>query len=275
MKYYDCHVHTKNSHDSQQEAGELVNGLIAAGVSGVSVTDHLDTMPGSDESFADNIGGSFEFYRDELKPLAEGNGLDAFFGVELGDGIRNPGFALDFPSRYPFDVILGSVHKIYLDGGNFTLYPQPYESFSAEKRRRIVATYYDDVLLTASTLDIDVLSHLTLINRYNGYPLTSDIFDSEFKDRINDILDTIIRRGIALEVNSKGFEGGRLMPDRYVIEEYFRKGGRLITLGSDAHRGVDIGRGFKETARMLREIGFKSIDYFKGREPVEYPIDAE
>ena len=120
-----------------------------------------------------------------------------------------------------------------------------------------------------------MLSHLTLINRYNGYPLTSDIFDSEFKDRINDILDTIIRRGIALEVNSKGFEGGRLMPDRYVIEEYFRKGGRLITLGSDAHRGVDIGRGFKETARMLREIGFKSINYFKGREPVEYPIDAE
>ena len=274
LKYYDCHVHTRNSHDSVQEAPEIVSGMLAAGIHGLSVTDHLDTRPGEDHGFADNIGGSFAFWRDELKPLAAAEGLEVFFGVELGDGIRNPEFALNFPGKYPFDLLLGSVHKIYLDGEDLELCDVPYAALPQETRRRIVLKYYEDLLLTASTLEFNVLSHLTLIDRYNGYPETSDLFDTEFRDLVNAVLDTVIKRGIALEINSKGIENGRLMPDKYIIEEYFKKGGRLVTTGSDAHWGIHIGRGFRETTELLREIGFEAVFFFKNRVPFENPIEV-
>lgn len=44
-------------------------------------------------------------------------------------------------------------------------------------------------------------------------------------------------------------------------------GGRMITLGSDAHLAQNASTHFDDAVKMLKEIGFDSVYYFKKRKP--------
>ena len=46
-----------------------------------------------------------------------------------------------------------------------------------------------------------------------------------------------------------------------------RLGGRLVTLGSDAHGHEDIARGFDKFRAHLKECGFTHYHYYKNRQP--------
>ncbi len=66
---------------------------------------------------------------------------------------------------------------------------------------------------------------------------------SRYSAIIDKILETIIRQGIALEVNSAGIRKGLHvpMPNAEYVKRYYDKGGRMVTVGSDAHRVADVG----------------------------------
>ena len=46
-----------------------------------------------------------------------------------------------------------------------------------------------------------------------------------------------------------------------------RLGGRLVTLGSDAHSHENIGRGFDKFSATLKDCGFTHYHYYKNRQP--------
>ena len=58
------------------------------------------------------------------------------------------------------------------------------------------------------------------------------------------------------------------MPTLEIIRKYYNMGGRLITLGSDAHFSKDASRYFGNAVSFLKQTGFKNIYYYEKRKPV-------
>ena len=78
--------------------------------------------------------------------------------------------------------------------------------------------------------------------------------------------------GVALEVNTQSVRDRLAGYDIYLLERYYGLGGRLITLGSDAHSTDRIANGFGIAAVELRRIGFKSACYIENRAIKSYKL---
>jgi len=66
--------------------------------------------------------------------------------------------------------------------------------------------------------------------------------------RVRKILEGLIRRGMALEINSSGWRqpAGRPYPDLELVKLYRELGGEIITIGSDAHRCEELAAGVQQ-----------------------------
>ena len=49
-------------------------------------------------------------------------------------------------------------------------------------------------------------------------------------------------------------------------------GGKLITVGSDAHITENASTHFEEAIKFIKETGFENLYYYKERKPVAYKI---
>ena len=105
--------------------------------------------------------------------------------------------------------------------------------------------------------------------RYGGYPEKTVSYD-EFREELEAILDLLIEKGKGLEVNSSGYRYGldSPHPNLAILKRYREKGGRIVTLGSDAHQTDQLGAGLAEAAELLREAGFSEYAVFRERRPV-------
>ena len=52
---------------------------------------------------------------------------------------------------------------------------------------------------------------------------------------------------------------------RLIFYINYSMGGRLVTIGSDAHIAENASIGFEKAIKILKEIGFENICYFKYR----------
>ena len=60
---------------------------------------------------------------------------------------------------------------------------------------------------------------------------------------------------------------GHVLPHPSVIRRYYELGGRIVTIGSDAHTPERVGEHVSETIDIVRECGVKEIVMFKKRKP--------
>src|SRR5699024_899163 len=98
--------------------------------------------------------------------------------------------------------------------------------------------------------------------------------DENFHDIIGEIFKTIIPKGKGIEVNTSGFAYGlgSAMPSRDILELYYDLGGKVITIGSDAHKAEHVGHRFDEILTMLQDIGFEYLATFAEEEPTFHKI---
>ena len=87
---------------------------------------------------------------------------------------------------------------------------------------------------------------------------------------MEEIFRALIANDCGIELNTSG--GQYLLPDRKWLILYRKCGGRIITLGSDAHRTEHVGRGIKEQQELLRMCGFQQFATFKDRQPVFHAL---
>ena len=76
--------------------------------------------------------------------------------------------------------------------------------------------------------------------------------------------------GRAIEVNTHA--GREIEEWRPVLKRYRELGGELVTLGSDAHKSADVGKGLEEGGAALRECGFTHYAVYRQRRPTLYPL---
>ena len=51
------------------------------------------------------------------------------------------------------------------------------------------------------------------------------------------------------------------------MKRYLELGGKIITLGSDAHRAEDLAADFGNAIELLKSLGVKEIAVFRKRQP--------
>lgn len=260
MVLADFHVHSDNSPDGSNSVIELCESAIKKDFSYIALTDHCEI----DSFYKDryNIGYRQSFFEAKKAASIFEMQVTVFAGVELGQATSDIATA-ESVLLLPYDVVLGSIHALpgmqdfcYLD----------YENVDVKK---LFTDYLKEILKLVNWGKFDSLSHLTYPLRYingeHGYNLDT----KEFGDEIEKILRGLIKRGLALEVNTSGLRQpiNSTMPDLFCLELYRSLGGELITLGSDAHRSDDLGAGIKETIKLLQKAGFSKYCIYKARKP--------
>lgn len=58
-----------------------------------------------------------------------------------------------------------------------------------------------------------------------------------------------------------------MLPHPSIIRRYRELGGRIITIGSDAHKPDKVGAYTKEAIVIIAKAGFEKITVFQNREP--------
>lgn len=266
----DCHSHTWFSHDSDCNPEESFSAAKEKGLYAFTVTDHCDLeFP---ELFSPlNIKSSAHAAK-RLNDRADK--VKVFSGIEIGAGNREPGLESIAVGLCHFDAVIASLHSV-----NYPGYCQPYSGvdfskFNDQMIHDYLKAYFNELLLIAKTCNYDILAHLTCPLRYisGKYGIKAEL--STFKETIDEILKTVIQSGATLEVNTSclGSAYDELMPNRDILKRYRDLGGRMLTLGADAHVANRLAHGFENTKKVLKSLGFTHLYYYKKRVGHPYSI---
>ncbi|PKK39162.1 Histidinol-phosphatase [Clostridiaceae bacterium JG1575] len=249
---YDNHVHSAFSADGSMSL-EQITALARGKHLGVVLTDHLDL---------DQPNGRFEA-TDYAKAGAAFRSCGLLLGTECG---MVPSLAHEnraFLNQSAPDFILGSVHT-YCEAPTLApsgRTPLPPELFWAR--------YLDYVLYCLKTHPfIDSLGHLDYPARYAPYEGLCFSWTRDEKE-LSAIYRFLIEHEIALELNLRRFTKDNLEEFTENYGAYRSMGGRLVTLGSDAHRPEALGERLQEGFDFCRALDLLPVHYEHHRPVVE------
>ena len=268
----DIHIHSEYSHDSTCAVSEICQTAREKGMDVVCITDHCDLYPAHEtREVLDYRAQVFRGIKETVKDYRD---VEILIGVELGGGFIRPELAQQVIDSQPYDVIIGSVHGIMFRGQRTSTSKLDFGSIDEESMLEYLDGYLDASIYIAEKLDVDVLAHLTYIFRYINGKYGKNLSWRIQEEKIRRVLRALIQREIALEINTScvGSFYDEWLPSKEVLDLYIRMGGRLFTLGSDAHKSEKIENGFEAVKDYLRQKGIDTLVYYKQRKPQFYKI---
>lgn len=264
MILFDYHIHTSFSPDSKMEPEEAVRAAIAAGVTHLCFTEHMDLGHHMElYDCAPDFTGMEETIsrlREKYPEIHIGKGIEAGYIPETAEQTAK------VLSEQSFDYVLLSTHCVNGMDCGVPESKRGQDKLTAYKRylEAVYASVTDDRL----TPYYDCVGHIGYIAK--GLHYEDNTFPYEmYPELFDQILIEIIKRGKGIEVNTSGVErGGHVFPHPSVIRRYKELGGRMITIGSDAHKEQNVGAYIKEAVEIIKNAGFEEITLFKKREPI-------
>ncbi|MCK8059419.1 MULTISPECIES: histidinol-phosphatase HisJ family protein [unclassified Fusibacter] len=261
----DAHIHTHFSPDSEAEPLEYLEEAIIKGINHITFTDHTDLLYPHDMSFEFDLT-KYDHMISDLKQRY-GHKVHIYKGIEMGlqkNCIIDSELLLE---RFKPDFVLCSLHTVE---GQDLYYGDFFSKHTPLEAIRIYLQTLLDIVKRFKTFN--VIGHLDLPKRYQ--PAIYDVPLSEYVDLIDAIFDEIIPRGQGIEINSSGLRGPhkRPFPDYEIIAHYIRRGGKIITFGSDSHSADSLGVGYDLITEFLKHEGIKSLYVFKDMIGQEVPI---
>lgn len=259
MNYYDQHLHTFLSFDSEEQ----FENYLAHQPDFFVATDHFD-LENSGTGFQDDIP-DYQALTQKIQQLNENYPTKILRGIELGIVPGQEQRILDYLKKHPYDLKLLSIHQNgrfdYMDDQVLTM-----DKFAVAKM------YFDQMnhVLT-SFPEGDILTHFEYGLR--RFDFSAEELATHFEKELTEIFKKAIERELAFEVNAKSF--GRYKNAhlyRYAIPLYQSLGGKLFTLGSDAHVAQDYQLLFAEMSALLREFGVESLAIYQGKERFQAPL---
>jgi len=254
----DMHTHSENSHDSTCRMEDMCLAQMEQGIHFMANTDHCDISGYASRDIGAPIKASFE----TATGLKEkyGDKCLVLTGVEISGGTWYPMECHELQTMVPYDVLIGSVHAVRPGIG------KPLSEFDKEDAALYVETYLNNALQMLDNTEMDILAHLTYPIRYVNGHYGHGIDIRNYWDIVQKILEKVIAKGIALEINTSSYNLlDDFMPGRDIIREYRKMGGYLITLASDAHKAENAAIQFDKAVAFLKETGFRNIFYFEAR----------
>lgn len=274
----DSHVHTEFSTDSETKMEDMVTAAINSKLQAITFTDHMDyffpekyswNTPDGMPAFTFDLESYFEKIQ-SLKEIHKEK-IEIRCGVEVGLKNQAQEKNRQLCSNPKLDYVIGSTHLVE------DIDPYDSEYWEAFEEKQGLLKYFETTLMNLNSLEdihIDSLGHLDYIVRYapSGYKLYSY---QAFSDIIDAILQILIERQIALEVNTSGYRNGSSMPnpEEKIIRRYQDMGGELIVFGSDAHTTDRLAKDFDRAEKLVRAAGFDHYVTFRQRKPVYHSFE--
>ena len=253
---YDYHMHSTVSFDAKDTGLAMALAAKERGLKEICFTDHIDYTPEMDMVFDTAV---YNAAYDNL----EVPGLLIRRGMEFGLTPDNAGQLKTDLGRRHFDFVLGSVHLVE----GLDVYLEPYW---ADK------TYDEAIRLHLETTlecvraheDYDVLGHLTFIAKCGANPRKELLRYADHRSIMDEIMLELVKRGKGMELNTSGIDrcGGSL-PTLDYFQRFYDLGGRIVTVGSDAHDVARAGQYTHEMTAELKKI-FGYVCTFEDRKPI-------
>ncbi len=252
---YDTHIHSTFSHDGISKLEEYKNVIDKGIVKGIGFTEHRDFMPGCGGY------GTFQYqsYAAAIKAFRE-NGYEFHSGAEIDYAKQVEEEIFAALARESYEYIICSVHTI--DGVSLSV-KGAMEGFNGlEGSAAVLDRYYSEVNHSLRVEQFDVIGHIGIYRRY----LEKDYLDKSslyagIAEMENELAKACAVSDKIIEVNSSGLfsQSESLYASETFLRTYFMHGGRMISLGSDAHRADDVAKGFTGAIKTLLEIGFQYL----------------
>lgn len=272
---WDSHLHTSFSADSEVDPEEMLKKANELSLMGITFTDHMDIdYPGDDPTKFELDIKEYLMYMTNLMEVEAKNQHNTAFlvGMELGLQPHLVEIHKSLVDTLPLDFVIGSIHVV---NGMDPYYPSYYENKSG---REAYEEYYKCILENLNCFtEFDSLGHLDYITRYAKRHLSENEsrYDmAEYKELIREIFRILIKKDIALEVNTGAYRAGLNEPNPNfdTLRFYKECGGSFITIGADAHKVEHVGLHFDKISDELKEIGFKEYAIFQKRKPSLFPL---
>lgn len=256
---FDFHMHSRVSFDAQDSGQQMALAAKAAGLREICFTDHIDYDPlASEQTMAFDTAA----YNAEYDGL-EVPGLKIRRGMEFGMDLTNPEqFKRDLRRRH-FDFVLGSIHFVEDRDVYFEPYWEGKTVFQGERR------FLEQTLACVELHeDFDVLAHLSFISKAWANPSQRLLPYEEHRAIIDQILRTLVRKEKGLEMNTSGVDRcGGFLPTEDIFLRFRQLGGRIVTVGSDAHNCRRVGQYAHRACGILGDM-FGYVCTFEDRKPI-------
>ena len=229
----DSHTHSRCSFDGRDSVALLARQAVQTGLYALTVTDHCECNEYFDKNVRDDIASSVK--ETSLVRLSLPGQIRIRTGIELGQPTQDEAAARDALSLARYDFVLGSLHNLR---GEEDFYFLRYNS-----EADVMFNSYHDY-------EISVLNTLWMFSTASRWSIARFI----------------------LRFSSLRQKIGRTLPGRHILRRFYELGGRLVTVGSDAHRWGDVGAGIEDAFSLLLECGFTSFAVYENRVPELLPI---
>jgi histidinol-phosphatase (PHP family) len=268
----DYHVHPDFSPDAEGSIDEFCARAVEIGLEEICFTTHYEPDPARSDIEKVRVSGItqpvdsdwpsayFAALRAAATKFPE---LAVLAGVEVGYEPGLEGIINDFLRRHPFDFVLGAVHC--LDHITITAGDE-LDQFKGEHMPRgpewAAETYFWHLRAAAGTQLFDCLAHLDIYRKYIE-PLFDSRFGKTAESQLPSVLKFVAKTGTGIEVNSSALRRGNPepYPDAHILRLAWDSGVRVFTVGSDAHRPADLGKGLDRAVQALKELGVEPVRF--------------
>ena len=250
---FDQHVHSSFSFDSNEDLENYIN---VSNNSDIITTEHLD-FENPIINYKDSLIDYLK-YVGQIKNLNKKYSNKFFLGIEIGYTPNSEKRIEDFLKDKNFNLKLLSIHQ----NGNYDYMCVNKKLISLEV---LIQEYFEQMIQALeSSIEFNVLAHFEYGLRMIDISVTD--FDNLASVFFNKIIELIVKKEIAFEVNTKSmYKYKKENLYNYIIEKYIKKGGRLFTLGSDAHNIKEYAYKFDEAKNFLLSKNIKEIILFKDK----------
>ena len=250
---FDQHVHSSFSFDSNEDLENYIN---VSNNSDIITTEHLDF----ENPIINYKDSSIDYlkYVGQIKNLNKKYSNKFFLGIEIGYTPNSEKRIEDFLKDKNFNLKLLSIHQ----NGNYDYMCVNKKLISLEV---LIQEYFEQMIQALeSSIEFNVLAHFEYGLRMIDISVTD--FDNLASVFLNKIIELIVKKEIAFEVNTKSmYKYKKENLYNYMIEKYIKKGGRFFTLGSDAHNIKEYAYKFDEAKNFLLSKNIKEIILFKDK----------
>jgi histidinol-phosphatase (PHP family) len=266
MPLSNLHTHTHFS-DGSSPPEDYIKEAIGQGFRSLGFSDH-SPLP-FDNTFALREERAQEYCDTiiRLKNKYKGK-LDILLGMEVDyiPGVGHP--PSWFRQKFPLDFIIGSVHLVknadeeelwFIDGPHAETYDNGLSKVFGGDIRKAVTAYYLQLQELISVYKPDIVGHPDKIKMHNK----GRYFDENepwYRKLVDETLGVILDARCWMEVNTRGIYKKRsdtLFPGPEVLRKAHALG-IPVTITSDAHKPHELSQHMKETALILKQVGYRT-----------------
>ncbi len=263
----DYHLHTPRCCHAEGTPEEYLAEAERKGLREIGFADHfplglLDYVPRAQVTMNPDELWQYIKQIEALKGFSKKVDIKTGIEVDYLPGTEEKLAAL--LEEYSFDYVIGSIH--FIEDWDFT-HPFYAETYGDLDLNKLYRTYFELVWKLCRSGLFDIIGHIDVIKKFGYRP------DGDLEPYWIETARVLKATGTCLELNTAGRDApvNEFYPHKRLLEACF-KSGVSVTMGSDAHGPLQVGRYFKEAVELLKTTGYKEVTVFEKRVMRSMPI---